>query len=48
MIPRIQRSDQSGAEAYVLCLEREDGFTDVEALAACAREVDPEYPVPGE
>ncbi|MDY7080335.1 MAG: extracellular solute-binding protein [Chloroflexota bacterium] len=39
---------QRKAEAYVLCLERKNGFADHETLKTCAREVDPDYPSFGE
>ena len=39
---------QRKAEAYVLCLEREDGFADEEVQKTCAREVDPDYRAFGE
>lgn len=39
---------QRKAEAHVLCLEREDDFTNAEILRTCAREVDPDYPPFGE
>ncbi len=39
---------QRKAEAYIQCLERENGFDDLELLKTCAREVDPDYPKVGE
>lgn len=39
---------QRKAEAYILCLEREEGFANAEILRTCAREVDPDYPSFGE
>jgi multiple sugar transport system substrate-binding protein len=38
---------QQKAEKYVGCLEDTDGSDSNEALPVCAREVDPDYPLPG-
>lgn len=38
---------QRKAGAYILCLERQAGFANPDILKACAREVDPRYPLPG-
>ena len=36
---------QAKAEAFVACLEAAEGFSDSNQLRACARQVDPDYPL---